>query len=74
MSISDSSLPSGVATTAQTKQLSLGISDLFLQSCRAIAACGGGFAFGSTVAGRIGALICGALGLFAFALAEKHNR
>jgi hypothetical protein len=74
VSASDSSLPSSVAADIQSKQSSFGLSDLFLQSCRIIAAGGGGFAFGWTVAGRVGALICGALGLVAFAVAEKYNR
>ncbi|MGQ0760534.1 MAG: hypothetical protein ACT4OT_00750 [Acidobacteriota bacterium] len=77
MEVADKSLQPGEVVLTQPANLAAGtidLKDLFVWSCRAIAGVGGGFAFGWSVAGNLGALICSALGLIAFALGEKYHR
>ncbi len=77
MSVSGKSLQTGDMVVNQQATVATGtneLKDAFVWSCRAIAGVGGGFAFGWSVAGRFGALICSALGLIAFAIGEKYHR
>ncbi len=63
-----------VNAPAQTIHRILDVDSSFVSLCRAIATVGGGFAFGWSVRGWLGSLIGAAIGLAAFAVAQKHNR
>jgi len=75
MSASGNSLQSaGAIVQQQAREVAFDPREILVWSCRVIAGCGGGFAFGWSVAGRLGALIGTILGLIGFALGEKYNR
>jgi len=52
----------------------LNVDSPFVFLCRAIASVGGGFAFGWSLRNWLGGLIGAAIGLAAFAVAQKNDR